>query len=122
MLKVDINNLKIFGYHGCFDVEKIHGQFFNINISYLLSDKVENNDSLDSSIDSTIDYIKVVNYIKKVFNHKRYNLLEDLAIYISDNLLNEFQINSVEISIKKSNKYIMEKIDSVEVTYKKNNA
>ena len=117
MLKVDINNLKIFGYHGCFDVEKIHGQFFNINISYLL-DKVENNDSLDS----TIDYIKVVNYIKKVFNHKRYNLLEDLAIYISDNLLNEFQINSVNISIKKSNKYIMEKIDSVEVTYKKNNA
>ena len=118
MLKVDINNLKIFGYHGCFDVEKIHGQYFNINISYLLSDKVENNDSLDS----TIDYIKVVNYIKKVFNHKRYNLLEDLAIYISDNLLNEFQINSVEISIKKSNKYIMEKIDSVEVTCKKNNA
>ena len=118
MLKVDINNLKIFGYHGCFDVEKIHGQFFNINISYLLSDKVENNDS----IDSTIDYIKVVNYIKKVFNHKRYNLLEDLAIYISDNLLDEFQINSVKISIKKSNKYIMEKIDSVEVTYKKNNA
>ena len=57
MLKVDINNLKIFGYHGCFDVEKIHGQFFNLNISYLLSDKVENNDSLDS----TIDYIKVVN-------------------------------------------------------------
>ena len=45
MLKVDINNLKIFGYHGCFDVEKIHGQFFNINISYLLSDKVENNDT-----------------------------------------------------------------------------
>ena len=118
MLKVNINNLKIFGYHGCFDVEKIHGQFFNINISYLLSDKVENNDSLDS----TTDYIKVVSYIKKVFNHKRYNLLEDLAIYISDNLLNEFQINSVEISIKKSNKYIMEKIDSVEVTYKKNNA
>jgi len=118
MLKVDINNLKIFGYHGCFDVEKIHGQFFNINISYLLLDKVENNDSLDS----TIDYIKVVNYIKKVFNHKRYNLLEDLAIYISDNLLDEFQINSVKISIKKSNKYIMEKIDSVEVTYKKNNA
>ena len=118
MLKVDINNLKIFGYHGCFDVEKIHGQFFNLNISYLLSDKVENNDSLDS----TIDYIKVVNYIKKVFNHNRYNLLEDLAIYISDNLLNEFQINSVKISIKKSNKYIMEKIDSVEVTYKKNNS
>ena len=118
MLKVDINNLKIFGYHGCFDVEKIHGQFFNINISYLLSDKVENNDSLDS----TTDYIKVVSYIKKVFNHKRYNLLEDLAIYISDNLLDEFQINSVKISIKKSNKYIMEKIDSVEVTYKKNNA
>ena len=118
MLKVDINNLKIFGYHGCFDVEKIHGQFFNINISYLLSDNVENNDSLDS----TTDYIKVVSYIKKVFNHKRYNLLEDLAIYISDNLLDEFQINSVKISIKKSNKYIMEKIDSVEVTCKKNNA
>ena len=118
MLKVDINNLKIFGYHGCFDVEKIHGQFFNINVSYLLSDKVENNDSLDS----TIDYIKVVNYIKKVFNHKRYNLLEDLAIYISDNLLNEFQINSVKISIQKSNKYIAEKIDSVEISYKKNNA
>ena len=114
MLKVDINNLKIFGYHGCFDVEKYMDNF-NINISYLLSDKVENNDSLDS----TTDYIKVVSYIKKVFNHKRYNLLEDLAIYISDNLLNEFQINSVEISIKKSNKYIMERIDSVEVTYKK---
>ena len=101
MLKVDINNLKIFGYHGCFDVEKIHGQFFNINISYLLSDKVENNDSLDS----TIDYIKVVNYIKKVFNHKRYNLLEDLAIYISDNLLDEFQINSVKISIQLKNDF-----------------
>ncbi len=117
MLKVDVKNLKIFGYHGCFDIEKIHGQFFNINVSYLLPDKDETNDSLDT----TIDYIEVVDYIKKLFNHKRYNLLEDLAIFISDNLLKKFQINSVNVSILKSNKYIVEKIDSVEVSYKKNN-
>ncbi len=117
MLKVNINNLKVFGYHGCYDIEKKYGQFFIINIDYFLINSNKNSDSLEN----TTDYTEIIDFIEELFNHKRYNLLEHLVIYITDNLLDKFQIHSLSISIEKSNKYIMKNIDGVKVSYKKNN-
>ena len=57
--------------------------------------------------------------IKNVFSEKRYNLIETLAVEISENLMTNQKIKSLDISIKKESPPIDKKLNSVEVNLRK---
>ena len=111
---IKINEIQLFGYHGLYEEEKENGQNFIISLSIDI-DYMDKNDI----IDKTIDYTKILNEVKDTFNQKRYNLIESLAVAISDNLMRDKKINFLDISIKKESPPIDAKLNSVEVNLRK---
>ena len=111
---IKINEIQLFGYHGLYEEEKENGQNFIISLSIDI-DYMDKNDI----IDNTIDYTKILNEVKDTFNQKRYNLIESLAVAISDNLMRDKKINFLDISIKKESPPIDAKLNSVEVNLRK---
>tara|TARA_B110000014_G_scaffold135299_1_gene93584 strand:+ start:354 stop:707 length:354 start_codon:yes stop_codon:yes gene_type:complete len=116
MYKISINELKLFGFHGEYDIEKKNGQFFTLDINYHMLGF-----SLDDRISNTIDYLDVVLCIKKNFNIKRFNLLEELCEHIASMLVKKYKMKYINIAISKSNKFINENIDSVKVEFEISN-
>ena len=125
---IKIPNIKIFGNHGCYRQEKNNGQEFDVSIKIFLerSISLRGNDTLDS----TLDYVDIVNIVRKNFNLYRYNLLEELAIKISQVIFNSIEhnkifieekikITSLNIKIKKYNPIGMN-VPNVEVEYSSN--
>ena len=111
---IKINEIQLFGYHGLYEEEKENGQNFIISLSI----DIEYTDKNDK-IENTVDYTKIINEVKDTFNQKRYNLIESLAVVISDNLMKNKKIKSLDISIKKESPPIDAKINSVEVNLRK---
>ncbi|MDC2984596.1 dihydroneopterin aldolase [Candidatus Marinimicrobia bacterium] len=125
---IKIPNIKIFGNHGCYRQEKNNGQEFDVSIKIFLerSISLRGNDTLDS----TLDYVDIVNIVRKNFNLYRYNLLEELAIKISEVILHSIEqnkifieekikITSLNIKIKKYNPIGMN-VPNVELEYSSN--
>lgn len=105
-----IPKLKIFGYHGCYEKEKKDGQEFEIDMQISIdSDPTREYDSNSDSLSNTIDYAEIEARIKKLFNNKKFNLLETLAVNISN------------IPYELATKKIAKSIFSVEVIIRKKN-
>tara|TARA_A100001011_G_scaffold358199_1_gene403739 strand:+ start:73 stop:420 length:348 start_codon:yes stop_codon:yes gene_type:complete len=111
---IKINEIQLFGYHGLYEEEKENGQNFIISLSIDINyiDK-------DDKIENTIDYTKILNEVRETFNQKRYNLIESLAVAISNNLMRNKKIESLDLSIKKESPPIDAKLNSVEVNLRK---
>ena len=111
---IKINEIQLFGYHGLYEEEKENGQNFIISLTIDI-DYMDKNDK----IENTVDYTKIINEVKDTFNQKRYNLIESLAVKISDNLIKNKKIKSLDISIKKESPPLDAKLNSVEVNLRK---
>ena len=106
---IKLPEIKLFGYHGCYDEEKRKGQEFEVNMEISLS-SVNVEIAKEDDLINTINYVDIVNMIKADFNKNRHNLLETLAgrlagipyeIINNRNLSNN--IISVKVGIKKYN-------------------
>ena len=87
-----INGLKIFGYHGLYELEQKSGQTFLLNIKYSTSE------------DTIVDYIHMTNFIVNSFNNIRHDFLENLVERLIDELINNYiEIKYIKISIYKEN-------------------
>jgi FolB domain-containing protein len=61
MFKIIIKNLRLFGYHGVNEEEKINGQEFQFNIViYLNKGSFNGTDSSSDDIENTINYSEVI--------------------------------------------------------------
>ena len=98
MQKIIINNIEIFGYHGVYDEEIKNGQCFYINLIYSFDFKI---DLLEDEIVSVKDYTSIVQFLEKIFNKKRYNLMEKLVNDLIFHLNNEFDFKYIKLSISK---------------------
>ena len=110
-MKINLNNISLFGYHGLYEKEAKEGQNFVINVSVKLKENKINSDA----IEDTVDYTQIIQLIKVVFDQKRYKLIDSLAGDIIDEILTDSRIKSVVLSIKKPNPPIDIALDSVEV-------
>ena len=112
MDKIRILNLKLLGRHGVYEFEKKINRIFELDIEIEFDlKKAKSSDSLSD----TVDYGKVVNYIKKIFTHKDYNLIESLAAHICESLKKKFTLNKVIVRIRKPHAPIEASLDTVEV-------
>ena len=113
-MKIKINKIKLFGYHGLYEIEKKKGQEFVISAEIELMNK----NNYKDDIDSTVDYTDIIHKIKNVFNSNRYSLIEILSIDISNKIMENQAIKSVIISIKKISPPIDIDLESVEVEHR----
>ena len=109
-MKIKLNNICLFGYHGLYEQEKKEGQNFTINISIELNHR----ESIPDTIDDTVDYTIIADTVKEIFNLKRYNLIESLASDIVERILLDLRVKSALVSIKKTNPPMDIDIESVE--------
>lgn len=97
-MKIFVNDMRLFGYHGVYPMEKKIGNEFVLHA-------VLDVDLPDSTVqlDETVDYSKVFAIIKAEFAQTE-DLLENLANRIIDVLLRQFsQIREIELKIIKTN-------------------
>ena len=122
---IRIPKLTLFGYHGCYDIEKTEGQEFEIDMEVKFSYEDENIADSDELKD-TIDYVEIVKKVKEEFNKNRNNLLESLASRLADipyqiscNKILASNIIVIKVRIKKYNPKGMD-VPYVEVEYIRN--
>ena len=89
-MKIRINKIKLFGYHGVYKIEKEKGQNFIISVEI----KIVDTDYKDK-IENTVDYMGIVDIVKDVFSAKRYNLIETLSVDISNKIIS-MRLNGYE--------------------------
>ena len=112
-MRIKINKLSLFGYHGVHDKEKDNGQNFILNITAEIKGY-----NKEDKLDRYTDYKLIMDKTVAAFNKKRYNLLETLIDNISKEILSDQNIRYVEISIQKPNAPIKYNFESVEVKAK----
>ena len=117
-MKIKLNEMVFYGYHGVHVEERKLGQRFVVSL-VLYTDN-----ALDSKIhhlDDTVDYTKVYGNVKEIMETHQFQLLESCANTIADKLLKEFPlIERLKICIQKPSVPIQGSLKSVEVVLNKN--
>ena len=91
-----IPQIKLFGYHGCYDKEKKEGQEFEVSVE-ILFDREYMRDINDSC-----DYVEIEEKIRSTFKEKRCDILEEVARNIGNELrIYEPQVELVKVIIRK---------------------
>jgi len=97
-IKLILNKINFFGFHGLYESEKKNGQDFTIKV--IIDYKPSYNQNKD--ITNLIDYTKVYSHLKAHFNKTRFKYLESLIDYLIESLINEYeQITFIKIKIGK---------------------
>ena len=97
-IKLIINKIVFFGFHGLYENEKKNGQNFLVTVKINYEPIYDQN----NDIKNLIDYTKIYSHLKYEFNRKRFNYLESLIDYLIKSLNNKYdQITYIEISINK---------------------
>ena len=100
---IKIPQIKLFGYHGCYEDERLNGQEFEISISVSYTTRWEAIDVQYDDLASHIDYSILYKLVLTIFNERRYNLLEALANDIALGIANHYSIGLVNVKVKKLN-------------------
>lgn len=111
--KISVNQLKIDGYHGLYEFEKINGNQFvvDIHVLYFYQPQKE-----AWKIENTIDYADLAKMAIEVFQTKT-DLLETLCDKILLNILEQYSfLQSIEIHIQKLNPPLNYKMASTGVS------
>ena len=96
--KISLTGISGFGYHGVLESERKSGQEFLVDV-VLYCDLGEAAKSDDLS--KTINYADVAALTHKRIIGEPVNLLERLAQLIAEDIINNFDINEVEVTVHK---------------------
>lgn len=112
-MKIKLNEMVFYGYHGVQEEERTLGQRFIVSVT------LYTNSSIDKGIrrlEDTIDYTKVYLEIKEIMESQQFYLLENCANTIADKLLADFPLlEKLTICIHKPSVPIQGYLKSVEV-------
>ena len=113
MVKVRIQNMMIYGFHGYYEYEREQGQKFFFDVELMMEDdKAMDTDSLNDGVDTA----RVYDVVKEVTENKRFQLLAALGGHIADKLLAKFpHVDEVSVKVRKPSVPIAGPIDYVEV-------
>ncbi len=115
MFTVHLNNLRLFGYHGLYEEEKILGNEFEMSISLQLV----YNQKEKLSIDDTVNYAEVYKVVKEVFA-VREDLLETICVNTANAISQRFnQVKKLTITLTKLQMPITGFIGTAGVSFEK---
>jgi dihydroneopterin aldolase len=116
-MKIRLNEMVFYGYHGVHAEERKLGQRFIVSIT------LQTDSALDSAIqhlDDTVDYTKVYDEVKEIMETHQFHLLESCANTIADKLMADFPlVQCLKICIQKPSVPIQGSLRSVEVELKR---
>ncbi len=117
MFKINIKDLKLFGYHGVKQEEKTSGQNFLFNISVdIAKDSFEKDGSYQDNILDTVNYSEIITLVKEINSKNRFNLLETFSEVLAEKIISYSPlILKVKVRIEKISPPIKESIGSVGV-------
>lgn len=100
MGKIQVNNIKIYAFHGCLDEEAKIGSDYRVDVEIVAN--LQKSSKTDELID-TVDYVHL-NFIVKQEMVIRAKLLEHVAQRIIDRILKELiMVKKVKVSVAKIN-------------------
>ena len=96
--KVSITGIEAFGFHGVFEHERKEGQEFIVDVEfdYNTAKAIQTD-----FIKDAIDYGAVAILIKSIVEGEPRNLIEKVADEIAQQILNNFKVDSVKITLHK---------------------
>ncbi|GAB4245581.1 MAG: dihydroneopterin aldolase [Thermoleophilia bacterium] len=97
-MKVRIEGLQIYAYHGVLAEEKVLGQPFLFDV---VLDLEECRGCFTDEVADTIDYTEVIDVVNDLATERSYNLLERLARVIAEGLLFRFPAERVTVCVRK---------------------
>jgi dihydroneopterin aldolase len=96
--RITLSGVTAVGYHGVFEFERREGQPFVVDaVLHLNFAKAAESDD----VRDTAHYGEVAERIKDWITGEPLNLIEALAVRIADDLLSEYQLGAVEITVHK---------------------
>ena len=111
-MRINLNEMVFFGYHGVQPEERKLGQRFIVNFSY----ETNVSEKIIYHIADTVDYSKVFDIIKNTMETEEHHLLENCANSLLDNVFNAFpKIIRAYVSITKPSVPIKGILASVEI-------
>ena len=117
MHKISIKKLKLFAYHGLYEIERENGQFFSVSLDYIPKEK----DSLNDDIENTTDYMDIISTLKFLFVEKKYKLMEELSEYLCTELMKKYNLEYMNMTIEKSANFLNEDLEKIKVNFEINN-
>jgi dihydroneopterin aldolase len=110
---IEINDLRVYAFHGVHEVEQVVGQWYVVNLSLSVDfDLAERNDD----IFGTIDY-SVVNDLVLTEMKIKSKLIEHVAGRIKNAIQQQFpSINTGKITVSKENPPVIGSLKTVSVT------
>lgn len=114
LMEIQLQKVKVFGFHGLHEGENVIGGEFEVNLSTIY--KPDN--IIIKNIEETLDYTELLKIVKKRMQQPAH-LLETIATEIAGEIISKFSIvTEVAISIYKLHPPIEEFEGSVGITYK----
>lgn len=98
MDKIILKGIQLHGYHGIAEAERQLGQKYEIDLE-LMTDL--STASKTDDLANTINYAQVVQLIIEIGTQRSFQLIEALAEAIAGVILSQFQIEEVQITVKK---------------------
>ncbi len=93
-----LKGMHFYGYHGCFPEERLSGQPFYIDAE-MQADLAAAGAS--DELSDTVDYGKVYQLVRTIVEGAPYNLIERLAEVIAGEILGQFPVSAVKITVHK---------------------
>ena len=97
--RILLQGMRFFGFHGNNPEERQSGQPFVVDL------EVETDLSaagISDSLDDTINYAALYRTVKAVMEGPPRNLLEAVAQYIADDVLDGFKVDAVTVRVRKT--------------------
>ncbi|MDD3049845.1 MAG: dihydroneopterin aldolase [Candidatus Cloacimonetes bacterium] len=117
-MKIRLNDMVFYGYHGVHPEERTLGQRFIVNVEIATDSSADQN---IRDLEDTIDYTAVYALIKEIMETQKFHLLEVCANTIIDTLLESFDsLQQIKVSIVKPSVPINGHLASVEVEMERN--
>ncbi|RLC51472.1 MAG: dihydroneopterin aldolase [Candidatus Cloacimonadota bacterium] len=117
-MKIHLNDMVFYGYHGVHPEERKLGQRFIVDFTY---ESDSQHDAEIKNLEDTIDYTKVYDIIKHTLEVQEFYLLEVCANTLLNSILNEFPtIIHANVRIRKPSVPINGSLSSVEVEMERN--
>ena len=114
--RITLTGLRVFGYHGVLDQEKIDGQDFITDVTIWLD---VGKAVLSDDVRDTVHYGQVAELVASILAGESRNLIETVAADIADSLLTDEKVAAVEVTVHKPFAPIPLLFDDVSVTVKR---
>jgi len=118
MEKIAIKDIKLVGFHGLYENEKRDGINLSFDIELYFKDEINNN---FDDIEKTINYIEVIDLVKRINSSANFDLIETLCNRILSEIMELYSPLKSTVRVRKYKLQIDTKLNCVEVEMTKEN-